>query len=330
SGGGAVIAWAANRAWGLSLRADRLPIVTDARADGGTDGWLASRLPAGWELLATTVRPGPGPVALLAATVLVAVVAVVLRPRDSDSDSDSGGGARASDRAVRPRFVVAILAGLASMLYVVAVVEAPGQLLAGLVPAWPLMFLLLALGWTRIQALGLRDGRESVVLILGSAALFTGLVVLTQYGNSGGLQWGGRYLALAYAPAAAVAAVVGVDFFRRHRFPMLALLVAPTLVGLAASYRLHTIHHDVVDAIADVPADVVVTDVRPLPRLAWTALPTAFYVADGDDIIDLLEQLDRAGVKTVTVYGISSVDVDGLSGYRLVGEADRTRRLAKS
>jgi hypothetical protein len=271
-------------------------------------------------------------VALLAATVLVAVVAVVLRSGDGagDAGADDADAGAAGDRAVRSRPVVTLSLVLASMLYAIAVVTAPGQLLAGLVPAWPLLFLLLAVGWMRIRAPGLRDGRTLVGLLLGSAALFTGLVVLTQYGNSGGLQWGGRYLAVAYAPAAAVAAVVGVDVFRRYRLPMLALLVAPTLVGLAASHRLHTTHHDVVDAIVDVPADVVVTDVSPLPRLAWTALPTAFYVADVDDIADLLEQLDRAGVKTVTVYGISSVDVDGLSGYRLVGEADRTRRLAKS
>ena len=319
-GGVGALAWVANRAWGLSLRADRLAIVTDGRADGGNDGWLASRLPAGWELLATTVRPGPGPVALLAAAVLVATAAVVLR---------SGDG-RLDDQAVRFRSVVTVLLVLASMLYAVVIATAPGQLLAGLVPAWPLLFLLLALGWTTTRAPGRRADGKAVVLLLGSATLFTGLVVLTQYGNSGGLQWGGRYLALAYVPAAAVAAVVGVDSFRRHRWPMLALLVAPTLAGLVASHRLHTTHHEVVDAVVAAPAEVVVTDVRPLPRLAWTALPTAFYVADSSDIVGLFEQLDRAGVKTVTVYGIGSVDVDGLSGYRLVGESDRIRRLTKS
>ena len=327
-----VAVWLANRAWGLSMRADRLPIVTDARADGGTDGWLASRFPAGWELLLTTVRPGAGPVVVLVATALVAGVAAVVR-----SAARRPGIGGESDR---PSPAIGATLVVAAGLFALVVVLAPGQLVAGLVPAWPILFLLLALGSNRAVGAspppdgdrtlgGVAEAPPGAGFLLGSAALFACLVLLTQYGNSGGLQWGGRYLALAYPATAAAAAVVGASWFRRHRWSMSLLLVAPTLVGLVASHRLHTTHHGVVAAITAEPSEVVVTDIRPLPRLAWTALPTAFYLAEADDVAELFDELDAAGVETVTVYGIGSVDVDGLAGYLLVGESGQVRRLAK-
>jgi len=328
AGGVGAGAWVASRLWGMSLRADRLPIVTDARADGGFDGWLPSRLPAGWELFASTVRPGPGPLIVLLATVLVAVAASVMRT-SGDRPAGAADGARAP-------MLVGVVLLVAAAVYFAVVVAAPGQLVAGLVPAWPVLFLLLAVGRHRnddgVDACFGSNAERSIAarpFVLYSSALFALLILLTQYGNGGGLQWGGRYLAVAYVPVAAVAAVVGAAWFRRYRFSMAALLVAPTVVGLVASYELHTTHHNLVAALDRRPAEVVVTDVRPLPRLAWTALPTAFYIAERDDVVGLLDRLDGAGVETVTVHGIGSVDVDGVAGYRLVDEVGGIRWLAK-
>ncbi len=61
------------------------------------------------------------------------------------------------------------------------------------------------------------------------------------------------------------------------------------------------------------------TDEVALTRIAWTALPTSFYRAGPDDIDDLLAGLAGAGVATVNVHGLTSVEVDGTAGCRQVG-----------
>ncbi|MDH3679218.1 MAG: hypothetical protein OEV40_04625 [Acidimicrobiia bacterium] len=324
-GGSAAVAWAANRAWGLAIRADRLPIVTDVETLRGSPGWLRSRLPAAWELLLTTVRPGPGPVLILLALILVVFAAVRLRhgesPGASVGSSDDGGDRRTA------RFAGAVLLA-ACVPYGLVVLVAPGLLLAGTITAWPVVFVLIVAG-PGFRHAGATE-EAGMRLLLGSSAAFTALVVLTQYASSGGLQWGGRYLSMAFVPVAVAAAIGGEQLFRHQRLPLTALLVAPAIVGIVASHELHETHSDVVAEVTAIPSDVVVTDVRPLPRLAWPALPTAFYFAEPDTAEQLLADLAGAGVDSVNVFGLASVDVDGIAGYRVIAETERVRHLELS
>lgn len=321
-GGSAAIAWAGNRAWGLAIRSDRLPIVTDVETLRGSPGWLRSRLPAAWELLLTTVRPGPGPVLILAALILIVVATVKLRAADRTSPS---GGSSDDDAGRDAARFAGLLLLAACVPYGMVVLVAPGLLVAGTITAWPVVVVLLAAGaGPRRDEPGESTGMR---LLLVSSAAFTALVVLTQYASSGGLQWGGRYLSMAFVPLAVAAAVGGERLFRSQRVGLTALLAAPAIVGIMASHQLHQNHHDVITEIAAIPSDVVVTELRPLPRLAWPALPTALYFAEPDTVDRLLAELAAAGVERVNVYGLASVDLDGAAGYRLTTDAGRVRHL---
>jgi hypothetical protein len=301
-GGLAIGAWLTNRAWGQHLRADRLPIETSIEALNQPSPWLTSRLPAAWRLLATSVGGGVAPLLTLSAIVVVGLAAFRLRHQ-------------------RP---AAGLLVAAVGLYAARVVLAPGEVINGMIGAWPILAFLLAAAWNHQ-----RTPAAGSALPIGPALLLAPTVLLvfvlaTQYGSSGGLQWGGRYLSLAFAPLAAAAAIVGADTFRRHRWPLTGLLVVPAVAGLVASYQLHHRHQEFVEATTSRPSEVVVTEVAPLPRLAWSALPTAYYRASPADIEALLTDLAGAEVSTITVHGLAATDLDGMGGYRQVTSEDET------
>lgn len=341
-GGGSLVAatvWAANRAWGTALRADRLPIVTSIEELEGSPGWLASRVPAGWELLVSSREPGPGPILVVAALTLVVYGSVLLR-RSFDHPVDR-----------EPSSVVVVALAGAGVLYLVAASLVGGALVAGTMAAWPALILLAAAGTSRVgrwrsrpdvagtSQVGRRscpdvdgagragrrtsrpDHRPAPTTVLTVAVVvFTGAILLTQYAGSGGLQWGGRYLSMAFVPAGAVAATVGYPVWQRARPVVAGLLVAPALLGLAGSYHLHVAHRDVMAAVTERPTEVIVSDLPPLTRIGWTVLPTAIYRADDDSIEPLLTDLADGGVSTVTVLGLDDVDLDGLAGYRVDAE----------
>ena len=330
-------AWAANRLWGLSLRADRLPIVTSANELNGSPGWAASRLPAAWELLVTTIRPGPGPVLLLVALMVITLGALDLRSRHAEEEPGAVGAAEPSApgrSASLGRPAILLLLGVGIYLVVIAVSRS--SLLAGTLTAWPAVLVLLVAGrygcWPvssspTSSGAGPPGSRMVAVLLLGSSALFAAAVVATQYAEGGGLQWGGRYLSMAYVPIAAAAAVVGREVFHRTKLPVAALVIAPAVLGVAGSIQLHRGHADLMAAITERPSEVIVSDLRPLTRIGWSALPTAIYVADDTSIEPLLTTLADADVATVTVVGIGDVELDGLAGYHLDGTDGPLRYL---
>ena len=161
------------------------------------------------------------------------------------------------------------------------------------------------------------------------AVLFSVAVLVTQYSLSGGHQWGGRYLSMAFVPLAVVAAVLGRPILqtRQYRAGLLAVLVAPAIVGVIASSQLHSKHQNIVANTTAIPAEVVVTEVIALPRIAWTALPTAYYVADEESVEELLGRLAAAGVDSVNVHGLGEMPLDGTAGYRVTDERDSIRHL---
>ncbi|MEZ5406816.1 MAG: hypothetical protein R2761_02255 [Acidimicrobiales bacterium] len=317
--------WVLNRAWGSSLRSPRLPIETSVEVLRDSRGWLASRIPAAWQLLGTWRGAGWGQLLSFAA-MLVALSAAAALYRAS--------------KERRPVPAAALVAlGVAAALYVAKAVVAPDVAIPGIVAAWPVVVVALAL--SRWPAVGAGPG-PGPRWLLAPVGLMTVAVLATQYESSGGLQWGGRYLSMTYVPLAAAAAVavtpalfgdlvsggvtgdgpeqqIGHAGARRWALAagLAALAAAPTLSGLATSHRFHTTHAMIVDLTTTPAAEVVLTDQGALPRIGWTALPTTFYRADASSIDDLLGQLADAGVGSVNVAGLTAVEVDGVAGWRL-------------
>lgn len=313
AGAAAGFVWLANRAWGQSLRADRLPIETSVQALNEPTTWLGSRAPAGWQLLFTSLTDGLGPLLTLTALAVAVLGAVRLR-RSSTGQTPSTNGT--------------ILLLASALLYGARLVLAPEAPISGTIGAWPLVALLpLAAGGRPVTDSATEEARPSLSVLAWPVAILVAAVLATQYANSGGLQWGGRYLSLAFVPMAAAAAALGEEVFRRHRLTLGALLVIPGLLGAMVSYQLHDSHRRATDGAVDRPSDVVITELVALPRVAWPELPTAFYRATEDDIEPLLVQMARAGVATVNVHGLSGVEVDGMGGYQQTGRTDVLRLL---
>jgi hypothetical protein len=346
AGGGtvAIALWVTNRLWGRSLRADRLPIETSIEVLNGSPGWAASRFPAAWRLLATSLDQGVGPILTLAALAAIAYALLRLRL------------AREGERAVALALVAA------SALYAVRVALAPSAVISGAAGAWPALMFLLTAPWIAsrrsatepalsgvrgtqrrpavgshpqdpavsgtdqpevpsIRRVALPGTSHGVVPwthgLLVPAGVLTVALLITQYASSGGLQWGGRYLSFAFVPLGAAAAVGGRPLIERFRWPLTALVLTPAVAGAVATVQLHRVHDGVVAAATpDPPPPVVITEVVALPRIAWARLPTVLYRADATTVDDLLVLLAERGVSPVAVHGLSDVVLDGVAGYR--------------
>ncbi|MFV0258936.1 MAG: hypothetical protein ACK5PP_10870 [Acidimicrobiales bacterium] len=295
--GATATAAVAGRAWAASIRADALPIRTGVI---GLDdpGWLAGRLPAAWRLLLTDLLPGPAPFLSITAILAAATAAVILR-----SHPDHTWPARRLLWASCGLWLVQLVLTVTGRIEALPV--------SGLVAAWPVPFVLI------VAARADRDTVRRLLPLLAPVALMIVAVLATQYTESGGLQWGGRYLSTAFVPLAVAAAVVGHDTVRRHRSPVLALMAAPAVFGLLVSWSLHQRHAGVAEAMTlDEPA-VVLTGSPAATRVAWPILPTAVYRADGDSLDPLLADLAARGLSPVTVHGLPDVELDGRAGYRL-------------
>ncbi|MDH5291352.1 MAG: hypothetical protein OEY41_15265 [Acidimicrobiia bacterium] len=321
----AAAAWIVSRAWGASIRSPRLSIETSVEALREGRGWMASRIPAAWQLIGTGRGAGWGQF-LSFGGMLVALGAAVALYR--------------AGKERRPLPVPALAAlVVATACYLVNAVVAPDVAIPGILAAWPVVAVALAAG--RWPAVGAGSGPDARWLLV-PVGLMTVAVLATQYESSGGLQWGGRYLSMTYVPLAAAAAVgvtpalfgnpvsptitgdgpaqrIRHDDRRRWALAvgLAALAAAPTLSGLATSHRFHTTHAMIVDLTTNPAAEVVITDQGALPRVGWTALPTTFYRADVDSIDSLLAQLAEAGVASVNVAGLTAADIDGVAGWRL-------------
>jgi hypothetical protein len=315
-------AWVANRSWGAALRADRLPIDTAVVSPESTSTWLAGRIPAAWRLLLTSLGGGIGPLIALVAVSLAIVAAVKIR-RAGDLDGSTMPAARST---------TALLLGSAAV-YLLHAVFAPGETISGTVAAWPIVVVLLVAGRplpSDISGRWNRGGKRpaGVGPVLLPAGLVALAVLATQYSISGGHQWGGRYLSMAFVPLAVAAAVNGWPVLTSaYRPGVVTLLLAPAVVGVAASFQLHANHRDIVADSTSIPADVVITPAVALPRIAWTELPTAFYVADETTVDRLLGDLAAAGVESVNVHGLRDHDVDGTAQYRQTASTDTIRHL---
>ncbi len=338
--------WVINRSWGASLRADRLPIDTAVVGSEDSAAWLAGRVPAAWRLLLTSLGGGIGPLLALLATVLALLGALSYRralgadgDADARADGDRGEATDGWPQALGDRAGDQLRAGTTALLaaagcLVAHAILARGEAISGTVAAWPIVPVLVVAGSGRLTGSGggsVVDRRWRLLLVVPIGVL-TAAVLATQYSISGGHQWGGRYLSMAFVPLAVLAALCGASLIARRdmRPALLAILLVPAVVGAATTYELHVRHRDLATATVEIPADVVITPIVALPRVAWTELPTAYYLADESTIGSLLADLAEAGVGTVNVHGLDETPVDGVAGYRVTARTDSIRHLERT
>ncbi|MDP8938433.1 MAG: hypothetical protein M3O23_12025 [Actinomycetota bacterium] len=208
---------------------------------------------------------------------------------------------RAGDgrRVVGPAAVAAVAA-------VVAVVVEPGNVVPGLLIAFPVGLAgLLLLGRGLFRAPG-------VVLMGGTAGAFAMAVVATQYATGGTGEWGGRYFAIAI-PVAVPVLVLALLRTGRRLPPKTAAraLAALVVCSLAMTTMALASHRSRVRASTALGASVaragvaiggdrpvvVSTDVI-LPRLAWDAFDEVrWLVATPDQVAAVVASLRRADVE---------------------------------
>ncbi|OWY59774.1 hypothetical protein B7486_72760, partial [cyanobacterium TDX16] len=178
------------------------------------------------------------------------------------------------------------MAGLAALLRVVLDVTG-SDLVPGLLAACPLLLggIVLAIG--RLRGPAATCGWISLV--------FAAMVLATQYADSGGTQWGGRYLALAL-PALVPVALLGLREGARALGPSGVRVAAPAVVLLLVALPVASLlaHHEGSGRVAPLVDDVLVAAERSdpgdgglpvvvathptLPRIAWDRLDDARWL----------------------------------------------------
>ncbi|MCP5028166.1 MAG: hypothetical protein GY929_17960 [Actinomycetia bacterium] len=267
-------------------------VVADVTGSGGPSGvrggstnFVANRLEGLWHsaLDPSYLDAGSGAV-LLVALILVGLAVVRIR------------GDRGSEAAV--------LLVASAALWLVWSITATHDLVTGLVVVWPVLLLGLAVPVARTRA-------DHFVGL--SALLFIGAVIATQYADGGGAQWGGRFFSPAFVLLAALCApAFGSLLATDLRWAVAAVLVVPVLAGSLATLRLRATHGELVDEATFSGAPIVITEVRALPRLGWSAHPdTRWLVAEPEDLDPLIGQLQAAGFDDVAVHGFLDVALGG-------------------
>ncbi|MCP3913171.1 MAG: hypothetical protein GY713_19750 [Actinomycetia bacterium] len=252
----------------------------------GSVGLVAGRLEGAWHSLADpSFLDGQWGALLLVALVLVGVA--VFRVRVG----------RVGDAA--PLLVAA------SVVWAAWALGGPTDLVTGLAIVWPVLFLGLAVSVARDR---------SDLLVATTLALFAGAVLVTQYPDGGGAQWGGRFFTPSFPLLVAlVAPAVGVLVNdRRARWPVIAIVVVPVLAGLLSVTRLREQHAETVAAATASETPVVVTELRALPRLGWAAHPdTRWVLAEAGSLENVIAVLHADGIEAVAVHGFVEVDLLG-------------------
>jgi hypothetical protein len=242
----------------------------------GANGFLASRIDGAWhELFQGRYSEGAGWLAPLA-LVLAIAAGVQLR-----------GGASSRRRATG-------LLAVAAALVVVRIVTAPDDPVTGLLAAWPVA----AVG---LAALDLRAAGAETKGMLAVVAVFTLLVLASQYRVGGGLEWGGRFLSPITAPVAALVAVALLD----RLLPALTVLAVASAVGaLVVVGTLRRDHDEAIDDIARNARPTVVTTLSAVPRLAWRLDGRVDWVlARTEDVAAVAADVERTRPGVLVVAG---------------------------
>ena len=268
---------------------DGLPTVALARTSERT-GYLAGRITGAWHSLLQGAYDEP-----LASLVLAAMVVVIVLAARAARESERASAAPA-------------LLGVAAALLFARTAMAPAEPVPGLLAAWPVGLL----GLLLVRRLS----SEQAVLAAG-AVLFTAAVLVTQYPQGGGLEWGGRFFAPLLAPLAVLAAAGLVrpereaTLGRRMAVPVLVLFLLPLVLGVNAVRDGRAYGDRVVDDVVSHSTEVVVTDVDALPLFAWRHdAAHRWLLVPAAERADALDALHRRGVSELTLVVAASGRTD--------------------
>lgn len=314
---GSVLSRLIDREWSRSIVGTALPAPTDNPVPS-TGSWVLDRLHG---VYSTVVQAGysltrADEIVRWAAVALLVVAALAWRGRRL---------------ATRPALIVA--AG-GALLYALGTLTGPARAVPGLLVAFPL----LAVGLVLLDRRVLADPVARVPTVV--ALVCVAGIVLTQYPNGGGLEWGWRYstfvLPVATPPVVWAAALTlrARPDARRFAAPalVLALVVAavPVVVAVRAQAESHRADRQLAAAIAAVAADapgpedrtVVLSWNRFLPQLLVAELDRYDWVVpDRASLPEYAARLADAGVDRVVLVGPDAagvVDDLGADGWRLV------------
>lgn len=201
-GAGGLVGLVADRAWGAAILGSGIDLPA---APGSGDSWISARLSG---FATTALQPsytsGAGDW-LLPASVLVLTLVVLALRRGGDEE-----------RAARS---FAVLAAAGAVIWCAV---APVSAVPGLLVAFPLLWVGLALGrWAA-------DGLARALVL--TAGLLAAAVAATQYRQGGGFEWGARYTALVLPLVVPVVAVALVRAARRADRSTVVVVGASLLV----------------------------------------------------------------------------------------------------
>ncbi len=193
----------------------------------------------------------------------------------------------------------------------------PHETVTGLLAAWPLALL-------GVLLLSRSDRVPQVGLVLAVVAGFTGAILLTQYPEGGGLEWGGRFLSPVGVPLGVLAAIGLRQRLGRLPSPdrrwaagcLSVVGVATALLGILTIADGRAGHDGIVAAIGRHPAPVMVTTVPGLPRVAWrTHERQAWMLTDTAGLPGLLDRLEDKGIGEMAVVTDEANAVTGWPGW---------------
>lgn len=319
------------------------PRSTTLDSIGGTKayGFIDGRLHA---FSTTVLSPGYGQLALANVLLLVAAIVCVVGPlllsrrsAWSERSAPHAAGERSDEQvraAAEETRQLANLLGLAGAgAAVLSVLVSGAGVVPGLLVAFPALtagLSCLALTARAVFGRGAPAADEARFLMLVSA-LFAAAVVVTQYGQGGSFEWGGRYFAVGI-PVVTPVALLGL-YALGHRLPapareslLVALVVLSVAVGTTAVGALHDEYEHFRVVTSDIksrtmrvdPGDgglpLAVTTDPTVPRSMWATFDhSRWLLAAPDDLSQAIDGVARSGVKRFVV--VSSVEHPKLGSH---------------
>ena len=249
-----------------------------------------------------------------------------------------GFGAWSVRRTPDRRGPILVAAAVAAGAALIATIAGPGNVVPGLLVAFPLV----AAGLILLTRDDVRP--EGARLAAVTAGVFTLGVLATQYSTGGSGEWGGRYFALVI-PVAVPVLLVGLARQRQRLTPataeraaagLVVCLLALTTMAVGSITKVHRFTGRLVDSVslaaatsapapaADASPPVIITTAPSMPRLAWSTFDDQrWLLTTSADLADLAERVERFTFVTRNL----SVDLRLLGGLhveRASGAADGT------
>ncbi|MCP5065266.1 MAG: hypothetical protein GY946_01755, partial [bacterium] len=216
-------------------------------------------------------------------------------------------GSRRSDREI-----ARVVRGVSYMVLVATALRLISRREPDIVPGLLMAFPIGVWGLCLTARMRLRDDR--LRLLAAGAGLFVALVLVLQYNEGGGWEWGGRYFAIALplvGPLAGLGLVRGWERLAESaRLPALLATCAVGavlfVIGVGAVGDTRRLNGDLVDSTLAMTAGmetademaVIVSTERELPRLGYAHLDEArWLLAEPELLPDLVELLHESGVE---------------------------------